>query len=193
VALRKVNALLEHEAIVQVISPKLCPELEDLFAVGRIMAAKRPYADGDLAGAFVAIAATDDFDTNRKVAAEAEKLGVLVNVVDTPNQSNFIVPAHLRRGDLSIAVSTGGASPALARRIREKLEGNFGEEYETLLALAGQVRSDLRQNGAAAAGGDWQKALDIDALLALIREGKSDEARRRMMDSLDRHDSNGRE
>jgi precorrin-2 dehydrogenase/sirohydrochlorin ferrochelatase len=193
VALRKVNALLEHEAIVQVISPELCAELEDLYVSGRIMAAKRPYAEGDLAGAFVAIAATDDADINRNVAAEAEKLRVLVNAVDTPSLSNFIVPSHLRRGDLSIAVSTGGASPALARRIRERLEGEFGKEYETLLALAGQVRSELRRNGAAAAGGDWQKALDIDALLALIREGKSDEARRRMMDSLERHDSNGRE
>ena len=193
VALRKVGALLEHESIVQVISPELCPDLEELFTSGRIMVAKRPYADGDLAGAFVVIAATDDVEANRKVAVEAEKLGILVNVVDTPNLSNFIVPSHLRRGDLTIAVSTGGRSPALAYRIREELENIFGDDYAALLALVGRVRSELKQSGVTATGDDWQRALDINTLLALIREGKNDEAKRRLMENLERHDSNGRE
>ena len=193
VALRKVNVLLEHEAIVQVISPELCPELEDLFIAGRIIAAKRPYADGDLAGAFVVISATDDVEANRKVAAEAEKLGVLINVVDTPNLSNFIVPSHLRRGDLTVAVSTGGRSPALAHRIKEELENIFGDDYAALLALVGQVRSELRQNGITATGEDWQRALDINMILTLIREGKTDEAKQQLMESLERHDSNERE
>ena len=193
VALRKVKVLLEHEAIAQVLSPELCAELEDLYAAGSIMAAKRPYADGDLAGAFVVIAATDDFDTNRKVAAEAEKLGILVNVVDTPNLSNFIVPSHLRRGDLTVAVSTGGRSPALAHRIKEELENIFVDDYAALIALVGLVRSELRQNGVTATGEDWQRALDINMLLALIREGKTDEAKQRLMESLERHDSNERE
>jgi len=193
VALRKVNVLLEHEAIVQVISPELCPELEDLFIAGRIIAAKRPYADGDLAGAFVVISATDDVEANRKVAAEAEKLGVLINVVDTPNLSNFIVPSHLRRGDLTVAVSTGGRSPALAHRIKEELENIFGDDYAALLALVGQVRSELRQNGITATGEDWQRALDINMMLTLIREGKTDEAKQQLMESLERHDSNERE
>ena len=193
VALRKVNVLLEHEAIVQVISPELCAELEDLYAAGRIMTAKRPYADGDLAGAFVVISATDDVEANRKVAAGAEKLGVLINVVDTPNLSNFIVPSHLRRGDLTVAVSTGGKSPALAHRIKEELENIFGDDYATLLALVGRVRSELRQSGVTATGEDWQRALDINMLLTLIREGKIDEAKQRLMESLERHDSNERE
>ncbi|MFA5055656.1 MAG: NAD(P)-dependent oxidoreductase [Dehalococcoidia bacterium] len=192
VALRKVNTLLEHDAIVQVISPELCAGLEDLFASDKIIAAKRPYADGDLAGAFVIIAATDDADVNRRAAAEAEKLGVLVNVVDVPELSNFIVPSHLRRGDLSIAVSTGGASPALARRIRERLEAEFGDEYAALLALAGRARSELRRGGADVTGDDWRNALDIDALLALIREGKTDEAGRRLKESLERREGNER-
>jgi siroheme synthase-like protein len=160
---------------------------------GEVMAAKRPYADGDLAGAFVVIAATDDVDTNRKASAEADKLGVLVNVVDTPNLSNFIVPSHLRRGDLTVAVSTGGRSPALAHRIKGELEDIFGDDYSALLALVGLVRSELKQNGVTATGEDWQKALDINMLLALIREGKNDEAKQRLMDSLERRDSNGRE
>lgn len=192
VALRKVNTLLEHDAIVQVISPELCSELEDWLAAGRIIVSKRSYADGDLAGAFVVIAATDDADVNRRAAAEAEKLGVLVNVVDVPELSNFIVPSHLRRGDLSIAVSTGGASPALARRIRERLEGEFGDEYAALLALVGRARSELRRGGVDITGDDWRNALDIDALLALIREGKTDEARRRLMNDLERREGNER-
>jgi siroheme synthase-like protein len=193
VALRKVNVLLEHDALVQVISPELCPDLEDLFTSGRIMAAKRPYADSDLAGAFVVIAATDDIEANRKVAAEAQKLGVLVNVVDVPNLSNFIVPSYLRRGDLTVAVFTGGRSPALAHRIKEELEDIFGDDYAALLALVGQVRSELRQGGVTATGEDWQRALDINMLLTLIREGKNDEAKQRLMESLERHDLNERE
>jgi siroheme synthase-like protein len=193
VALRKVNVLLEHEAIVQVISPELCPELEDLFTEGRIMVAKRPYADDDLAGAFVVIAATDDVDTNSKVAVEADKLGVLINVVDTPNLSNFIVPSHLRRGDLTVAVSTGGRSPALSHRIKEELENIFGDDYAALLALVGRVRSELKQNGITATGEDWQRALDINMLLALIREGKNDEAKQRLVESLERNNSDERE
>jgi siroheme synthase-like protein len=186
VALRKVRSLLEHGALVQVISPELCAGLQELSDSGRIMALERPYAGGDAAGAFVVVAATDDIDINRKVAAEAERRGILVNVVDMPNLSNFIVPSHLRRGDLSIAVSTGGASPALARRIRERLESDFGEDYEKLLSLAGQARAELRRGGIVATGEDWQRALDIDALLPLIREGKMDEAKRRLKEGLER-------
>ena len=127
------------------------------------------------------------------MAVEAEKLGILVNVVDTPNLSNFIVPSHLRRGDLTIAVSTGGRSPALAYRIREELENIFGDDYAALLALVGRVRSELKQSGVTATGDDWQRALDINTLLALIREGKNDEAKQRLVESLERRDSNGRE
>jgi|GEM_PF-200364 len=188
VALRKVEALLEHGAIVQVISPELRPELEDLVASGKIIAAKRSYAEGDLAGAFVAIAATDDIDVNRNVAAEGEKLGILVNVIDAPSLSSFIVPSYLRRGDLTVAVSTGGKSPALAHRIKEELENTLGDDYAALLSLVGQVRSELRQGGVTLSPEDWQRALDMNALLALIHDGKMDEAKQHLMNSLERHD-----
>jgi siroheme synthase-like protein len=186
VALRKVNVLLEHEAIVQVISPELCAEIEDLFAAGRIMTAKRPYADGDLAGAFVVIAATDDVVVNKKVADEAEKRRILVNVVDVSNMSNFIVPSYLRRGDLTVAVSTGGRSPALARRIKEELEKNIGEEYALLTSMVGQVRSSVKQDSIVVSGDDWQASLDLDVLVKLLREDRYDEAKQMLADVLRR-------
>jgi siroheme synthase-like protein len=169
-----------------VISPELCAEIEDLFAAGRIMTAKRPYADGDLAGAFVVIAATDDVVVNKKVADEAEKRRILVNVVDVSNMSNFIVPSYLRRGDLTVAVSTGGRSPALARRIKEELETNIGEEYALLTSMVGQVRSSVKQDSIVVSGDDWQASLDLDVLVKLLREDRYDEAKQMLADVLRR-------
>jgi len=184
VALRKSRALLEHGALVQVIAAELCPGIEALAADGRITAARRRYRRGDLCGAFVAIAATDNADINRKVAGEAASLGILINVVDSPVPSNFIVPACLRRGDLSIAVSTGGASPALARRIRERLEVDFGEEYEALLELVGRVRSDLKKRNIVIPADTWNEALDLDVLLNLLRKERTEQAERYLIDRL---------
>ena len=115
VALRKVNILLEHEANVEVISPELCPELSQLAKSRAIQVLQRNYNGGDLQGVFIAIAATDDGEINNKVAEEARAKGVLVNVVDDLEHSDFIVPSQFRRGDIAIAVSTAGKSPALAR------------------------------------------------------------------------------
>jgi precorrin-2 dehydrogenase/sirohydrochlorin ferrochelatase len=102
---------------------------------------ERAYRDTDLHGVFLAIIATDDPVANRDAARDARDLGCLVNVVDCPALSNFIVPATLRRGELSIAVSTGGASPALARRLREKFETEFGEDWAVYLDALAEVRT----------------------------------------------------
>ena len=186
VALRKVRSLLEHGAVVQVISPDLCTELKELLASGRIMGAKRAYEDGDLLDAFVVIAATDDVVVNKQVADEAARRRALVNVVDMPNLSNFIVPSYLRRGDLTVAVSTGGRSPALARRIREELEKNIGDEYALLTSMVGQVRSSVKQDSIVVSGEDWQAALDLDVLVKLLREDRYDEAKQMLADVLRR-------
>ena len=101
----------------------------------------RAYRPGDLAGAFLAIAATDDPEVQSQVQAEAESHNILLNVADVPERCNFILPALVRRGDLVLAISTGGKSPALARQLREKLETELGPEYAGLLAILGRIRS----------------------------------------------------
>jgi len=143
VAARKVTALLEAGARVTVISPDLSPGLVALVETGQIAAFRRPYRDGDLEMAFLVIAATDDVETNQAVWREADRRGCLINVVDDPSHSNFIVPAVVRRGEVTVAISTGGDSPALARRLRERLEAEIGPEYGELAALLGELRPDL--------------------------------------------------
>ena len=140
VALRKARSLVEAGAEVTVIAPAIHPQLRSL---GGVELQERAWRDGDLHGAFLVVVATDDVVTNRAVAQDAADFGCLVNVVDCPALSNFIVPATLQRGDLQIAVSTGGASPALARRVREKLEAVFGEEYAEFVAALADLRKEV--------------------------------------------------
>jgi precorrin-2 dehydrogenase/sirohydrochlorin ferrochelatase len=143
VAARKVEGLLYAEAQVRVISPQLVPELQSLVDTGAITLTQRSYQDDDLEGAFLVIAATDDASVNQAVWAEAKGRGCLINVVDDPEHSTFILPAVLQRGEMSVAVSTGGSSPALARRLRENLEETIGPEYEILTALLAELRPEL--------------------------------------------------
>jgi precorrin-2 dehydrogenase/sirohydrochlorin ferrochelatase len=143
VAARKVEGLLAAEAQVKVISPALVPELQLLVDSGLIIFIQRSYRDGDLEGAFLAISATDEPPVNQAVWAEATKRGCLINVVDDPDHSTFILPAVLQRGEMSVAVSTGGGSPALARRLRERLENIIGPEYGTLTELMAEIRPEL--------------------------------------------------
>lgn len=143
VALRKVQGLLEGEAGVTVISPELISGLAELHASGKIVVIRRSYREGDLAGAWLVVAATDDAEVNHAVSAEAMRLGCLVNVVDDPDFSNFIVPAVVRRGEIAVTICTGGASPALARRLRERLEELIGPEYGDLAELLAELRPEL--------------------------------------------------
>ncbi len=184
VALRKVRMLLDFGGEVEVISPKLCPELAALEREGKVKALPREYRPGDLEGAFVVIAATDHPSINEQVTEEAGAAGALLNVVDTPGLSNFIVPSYLRRGDLTVAVSTSGKSPALARRIREDLEEYFGDEYAALVEIVEEVRSELKSRGSAVSAGAWEEALDLGALLELLRGGNRNGARDRLMKAL---------
>jgi len=186
VALRKVNILLEHEASVKVISPELCPELSQLAKSRAIQVLQRNYNGGDLQGAFIAIAATDDGEINNKVAEEARVKGVLVNVVDDSEHSDFIVPSQFRRGDITIAVSTAGKSPALARKIRTRLEKDFGAEYASLALLVDEVRSELKRQGIKINGHSWQEAIDLDVLIELLRTGQSKKAKATLLVNLER-------
>jgi siroheme synthase-like protein len=184
VALRKVRMLLDCGASVTVISPVLHPDLSELAKKKSIQVIRRSYKLGDLKGAFVVIAATDTQQTNRKVAREAGRAGALVNVVDDPEPSDFIVPSLLRRGDLTITISTGGMSPALARKIRTRLEESFGEEYASVVSLVEEVRSALRQEGLKINTEMWQDALDLDLLTHLARTGEKEKAKTILMKKL---------
>ena len=140
VAERKVAALLEAGAGVWVVSPSLSAELALRQEQGDLHWNPREYAAGDLEGAFLAIAATSFDEVNARVFAEARQARVLVNVADDPEKCDFILPAMVRRGDLAIAVFTGGQSPALARKIREDLEATYGPEYGQFLEHLGEQR-----------------------------------------------------
>lgn len=143
VAERKVLALLEAKARVKVISPELTQTLVELFNEKKITWEKREYREGDLEGAWLVIAATNDPEIQKKVLEEAEKRKIFCNVVDVPELCSFIVPSVIRRGDLVLAISTSGSSPAVARRIRETLERLFGWEYEVYLKLMKSLREQI--------------------------------------------------
>ncbi|MFP3982558.1 MAG: bifunctional precorrin-2 dehydrogenase/sirohydrochlorin ferrochelatase, partial [Desulfurivibrionaceae bacterium] len=140
VAARKAKQLLACGAEVSVISPELDSELAVLADAGQINWQQRFYKKGDLVRAFLVIAATDDPAVQSAVYAEAEDVGVLLNVADAPQWCNFILPATVRRGDLAVSISTSGRSPALAKKLREDLEEQFGNEYDLLLRLLGSLR-----------------------------------------------------
>ncbi|HEX5761987.1 MAG TPA: bifunctional precorrin-2 dehydrogenase/sirohydrochlorin ferrochelatase [Solirubrobacterales bacterium] len=141
IGLEKVEGLLACDADVALVAPVAHPELEALAANGSIEWEKRPYAGAaDLEGVFMAIAATDDTDVNIAVYDDAERRAMLVNVVDVPPLCNFILPAIVRTGPLAIAISTAGASPALAKRMKREVSELFGEEYARLAVMLNDAR-----------------------------------------------------
>lgn len=172
VALRKVGGLLAAGARVSVVAESPHPEIRLLAAAGRLRLEARPYADGDLEGAFLAVAATDDEEVNARVSAEAVRRGILVNVADRPALCTFTLPAVVRRGDLTLAVATDGRCPALSRALREELENTYGEEYAGLTDLMGSLRGRLMAEGRPY--GEIQKALEAlyrGGALRLLAEG----------------------
>jgi precorrin-2 dehydrogenase / sirohydrochlorin ferrochelatase len=143
IATRKVEGLLSAGARIRLISPLLTPELERLVEAGELDHLPRSYRNGDLGNAYLVIAATNDPAVNRAVWEEARQRGCLINVVDDPQHSNFILPAVVQRGEMSVAITTGGNSPALARRLRQRIEKVIGPEYGTLAELLGELRPEL--------------------------------------------------
>jgi siroheme synthase-like protein len=184
VALRKVKTLLDHGATVDVISSELCPELIELAENGQICIFRRHYQPGDLRGAFITIAATDNSEVNQAVVKEAQKEGILINVVDDASSSDFIVPSYTRRGDVTIAISTAGKSPALARKIRTRVEREFGEEYASLALLIDEVRTELRQRRIKVNSDTWQEALDLDLLIDLVKKGDNEKVKAVLLTNL---------
>lgn len=145
VALRKALSLLSCKAKVTVISPLFSEGILKLASEGKIELINRTYRSGDAEGYFIAIVATDDNTANRLVASDCEKHGIPVNVVDDKELSSFIVPSVIRRGDLTISISTSGKSPLLSRLIKEKLESVFTDGYDELLQKLYEKRLELKE------------------------------------------------
>src|SRR5918994_1690696 len=140
IGLEKVEGLLACDGRVVLIAPEAEPELQRLASEGSIEWVRREYETSDLEATFIAIAATSDTDVNIRVYDDAERRAMLVNVVDVPPLCNFILPAIVRTGPPAIAISTAGASPALAKRIKRQVAEEFGAEYARLPVLANEVR-----------------------------------------------------
>jgi precorrin-2 dehydrogenase/sirohydrochlorin ferrochelatase len=140
IGLEKVEGLLACDADVTLIAPDAVGELEEYASEGSIRWERREFRDEDLDGRFLAIAATSDTDVNIAVYDGAERRAMLVNVVDVPPLCNFILPAILRTGPLAIAISTAGASPALAKRIKAEIAASFGEDYARLAVILNDAR-----------------------------------------------------
>ena len=139
----KVEGLLAAQAQVTVISPDLTPRLQELVQEKQLTYLARTYHPGDLSGAFLVVSGTDQAEINHQVWQEATANRQLVNVVDDTPRCNFIAPSILRKGDLTIAISTSGKAPALAVRLKERLQRELGPEYARFLELAGELRGPL--------------------------------------------------
>lgn len=183
VAEGKVEGLLAAGAAVTVIAPELTPALAAHVDAGRVRHLAREYRTGDLHGFETCFVATDDGVVNAAVAAEGKERRVWVNAADDPANCDFILPAVIRQGQVVIAASTGGASPALARRLREELTHYLSEDFAPLAELLAEVRSDLRRRGLSVDAEAWQRAID-GRLRALLAQGRLEEARSRLLTGL---------
>lgn len=142
IACRKAQALLEYGAKVKVVAPEITDELAE---IGEIELIEREYQRGDMEGACLVICATSSEEVNRTVYEHAEEAGILVNVVDQPHLCTFIFPSVFSQGNLLISASTGGASPTVAKQIREHLEEAFGPEWGDHIQLLGEIRAELKE------------------------------------------------
>ena len=147
VAQRKVETLLDCGASIRIVSRVLTDKLKEMIDNDKVRFLGEEMLDKFLDDVFIVIAATDDKELNSRVSEIARRRGLLVNAVDQPADCNFIVPSIVRKGDLTIAISTSGKSPALAKKIRKEIEGQFGNEYESFLNLMGVLRKEILEMG----------------------------------------------
>lgn len=189
VAAGKAATLAASGALVHVLSQTYDTEMRQLADQQQVTLEYKAYKPGDLAGAFVVVAATNDQQLIEAIWTETQERGQLVNIVDVPQYCNFIVPSILRRGQLTIAVSTEGASPGLAKRIRHELEAHFPPTYGTYIQLASIVRKHLRTHGVSYQRRDnfFGDFFDSD-VLAQIVSGNVEQAIATTEDLLQRYD-----
>lgn len=172
VAERKIKNLLHYGCKIYISSPHLSPHLKQLVAEHKIHQISYESLDMYMDDAFMVIAATDDPEVNTQIASQAKERGVLVNAVDQPKDCNFIMPSIVKRGDLQIAISTAGKSPALAKKIRKEMDSMFGPEYDSFIELLGLLRIKLLSHGQPSSKNKiiFQKLVDSN-LLELIKKG----------------------
>ena len=180
VALGKVRGLLAVDAVVTVVAPDV---VDELAALPGVTVERRPYRPGEVADYRLAVTATGDAAVDGQVFDDGEAVGVWVNSADDPEHCAFTLPAVVRRGPITVTVSTGGHSPALASWLRSRLAEEVGPEYEILLQLLAERREALRSGGIATEGLSWQEALD-SGMLELVRAGRVAEARERLQACL---------
>lgn len=185
VGTRKVNTLLKCGARVTVVGPAPTRQLKELAAAGSITLRQCAYRSADLKDMFLVIGATDDEKLNRQISEDAGKIGILCNIADRPEVCNFILPSVVQRGDLVITISTSGQSPALAKRLRRKLEAQFGEEYADFLHLMGAIRKKLldQAHEPEAHKALFNQLIDSD-LIDLLRSGQKKELNRLLNEIL---------
>ena len=169
VAERKVAGLLDVGAAVTVISPDVTETIARWSKKKMIELMARRYQTGDISGYELVFAATGDAEVNVAVSGEGRRLGVWVNAADDPTHCDFILPSVLRRGQLTVAVSSGGGSPALARTIREELEMHLSQEYEQLATLAAEARAEAHKRSLSIPFETWRRALSGDVRQYLMR------------------------
>jgi siroheme synthase-like protein len=181
IATRKAESLLSSGADVKVVSPEACEDMKKLLADSRLEWLQRPFEASDLDGCLLVIASTNDPDVNRHVFDEAEKRGMPANIVDVPELCNFIVPSVMRRGDFQVAVSTGGASPVLARESRKWLEKAFGPQWGPLVKTLAEIRSTLKERLPKEEYRRcfWDMMIDLDFFNSLSEEHAEREIRER--------------
>ncbi|MGZ5335760.1 MAG: precorrin-2 dehydrogenase/sirohydrochlorin ferrochelatase family protein [Solirubrobacterales bacterium] len=190
IGLEKVEGLLACSGEVTLIAPEANAELRDLADEGSIRWERRAYEPADIEGTFIVIAATDDTDVNIGIYEDAERRAMLVNVVDVPPLCNFILPAIVRQGSMAIAISTQGASPALAKRMKREISEQFGPAYAELAVILNEVRgwakgtlptyNDRRDFFEEIVNGDPDP-------VELIREGRTGEVREIIEAAKERH------
>lgn len=177
----KVKSLLDCDAAVTLISPTISPTVQEWVNEGRVSWVARSYAPGDLQGAFLVVAEKGDAAANEQIFQEASAVGALVNVMDDIPHCNFIAGSIMRQGALTIAISTGGCAPALAVRLRQRFEEEFGPEYALFLEWLRLLRGPLaeRYPGFAERRARWYELVDSD-VLSLLRAGQFEEAESRL-------------
>ncbi|MCH8815548.1 MAG: bifunctional precorrin-2 dehydrogenase/sirohydrochlorin ferrochelatase [Chloroflexi bacterium] len=192
VAHQKLGGLIDAGARVTLISPELSAEVQQFVDDGKVTHINREYQDGDMEGYFLAFVATDDGAINKVVADEARSKRVWINAVDDVPNCDFIMPAVVRQGELVLAISTSGESPAMARKVREDIEEFLGEDDAELLSLAAEVRRELQDQGVVVKDCDrcdrnhldvWNAALDAE-VKTLVGDGHRDQAKERLLKSL---------